>query len=77
MWGLKPGPLLFTTNPDFVWGLISSMYIGNLISLAASLAIIPLLIYFIRIPNAIMIPLIIIFCVLGAYTDQTTCSMFG
>ncbi|ALS23641.1 MULTISPECIES: tripartite tricarboxylate transporter permease [Paenibacillus] len=70
MWGLKPGPLLFTTNPDFVWGLISSMYIGNLISLAASLAIIPLLIYFIRIPNAIMIPLIIIFCVLGAYTDQ-------
>lgn len=74
MWGLKPGPLLFTSNPDFVWGLISSMYIGNLISLVASLAIIPLLIYFIRIPNAIMIPLIIIFCVLGAFTDQN--SMF-
>jgi putative tricarboxylic transport membrane protein len=74
MWGLKPGPLLFNSNPDFVWGLISSMYIGNLISLLASLAIIPLLIYFIRIPNAILIPIIIIFCVLGAYTDQN--SMF-
>ncbi|PZE21059.1 tripartite tricarboxylate transporter permease [Paenibacillus xerothermodurans] len=70
MWGLKPGPLLFQSSPDFVWGLISSMYIGNVISLMASLAIIPLLIYFIRIPNAIMIPIIIIFCVLGAYTDQ-------
>jgi putative tricarboxylic transport membrane protein len=70
MWGLQPGPMLFKSNPDFVWGLISSMYIGNIISLLASLAIIPLLIYFIRIPNAILIPIITILCIIGGYTEQ-------
>ncbi|WP_257350077.1 tripartite tricarboxylate transporter permease [Pseudalkalibacillus decolorationis] len=70
MWGLQPGPLMFQNNPDFVWGLISSMYIGNLISLLASLAIIPLLIHFIRIPNAILIPIITVLCVLGAYSAR-------
>jgi putative tricarboxylic transport membrane protein len=74
MWGLKPGPLLFQDNPEFVWGLISSMYIGNVIVLIASLAIIPFLIYFIRIPASIMIPIIIILCVVGAYTEKN--SMF-
>jgi len=70
MWGLKPGPMLFQQNPDLVWGLISSMYIGNLISLAASFAIIPFLVYFIRIPNSVMIPIIILLCIIGAYTES-------
>lgn len=74
MWGLKPGPLLFQSNPDFVWGLIASMYVGNIITLIASLAIIPFLIYFIRIPASLMVPIIVILCVIGAYSEKN--SMF-
>lgn len=74
MWGLNPGPLLFQNNPDFVWGLISSMYIGNVITLLAALAFIPFLVYFIRIPASILTPIIVVLCVIGAYTGQN--SMF-
>ena len=45
-WGLKPGPLLFQNEPDFVWGLISSMYIGNVLCLICGLLCIPLLMKF-------------------------------
>lgn len=74
MWGLNPGPLLFQNNPDFVWGLISSMYIGNVITLLAALAFIPFLVYFIRIPPSILTPIIILLCVIGAFAGQN--SMF-
>lgn len=68
MWGLKPGPLLFTDSPDFVWGLISSMYVGNVISLLASLLIIPLLVKMLKIPTAVMIPVVAVLCIIGAYS---------
>ncbi|ARK28872.1 tripartite tricarboxylate transporter permease [Halalkalibacter krulwichiae] len=68
MWGLDPGPLLFQTNPDFVWGLISSMYIGNVISLIAGLAFIPFLMKVIKIPNSLMVPIITVVCMIGAYS---------
>ena len=74
MWGLQPGPLLFEQNPGFVWGLISSMYIGNLLTVIAALLIIPFLMNIIRIPTAIMIPIITVICFVGAYSFQN--SMF-
>jgi putative tricarboxylic transport membrane protein len=68
MWGLRPGPLLFEKNPEFVWGLIASQYIANVMLLIASTALIPLFVRALRIPYSILMPLIILFCVTGAYS---------
>src|SRR5512147_1149437 len=68
IWGLQPGPLLFTEQPDFVWGLIASMYTGNLIGVAMVLAFVPLFAAILRIPFAILTPLIISICAVGAYS---------
>src|SRR5690606_23089988 len=42
IWGLQPGPMLFIEQPDFVWGLISSMYVANIVAVVLVLATIPL-----------------------------------
>jgi len=68
MWGLRPGPMLFEKNPQFVWGLIASQYIANVMLLVASTALIPLFVRALRIPYSILMPLIILFCVTGAYS---------
>ena len=68
MWGLRPGPLLFTENPDFVWGLIGSMYVGNIICLIIAIACIPFLINILKVPTSIMIPLISTVCLVGTYS---------
>jgi putative tricarboxylic transport membrane protein len=67
MWGLRPGPLLFEKNPDFVWGLIASMYIGNVMLVVLNIAFIPFFVWALRIPYTVLMPLIIVFCVTGAY----------
>lgn len=69
MWGLKPGPLLFTENPDFVWGLISSMYVGNIICLLIGIATIPFMIHILKVPTSIMIPVVAGICVISAYCN--------
>ena len=68
IWGLAPGPMLFTTRPDFVWGLIASMYLGNVIAVVLVLATVPLFAYILRAPFRIVGPLITVVCVIGAYT---------
>jgi putative tricarboxylic transport membrane protein len=68
MWGLRPGPLLFEKNPDFVWGLIASMYIGNVMLVILNIAFIPIFVRALRIPYAILMPLIIVLCITGAYS---------
>ena len=68
MWGLRPGPLLFEKNPQFVWGLIASQYIANVMLLILSTAFIPLFVRALRVPYSILMPLIIVFCVTGAYS---------
>src|ERR1043165_8520815 len=67
IWGLQPGPLLFTEQPDFVWGLIASMYTGNIIGVLMVLAFVPFFAAILRIPFAILTPLIIVVCAIGAY----------
>lgn len=74
MWGLQPGPLLFQTRPDFVWGLISSMYICNLMAVAVAILIIPFLMQILRVPSSFLIPIIAVICVVGAYSVNN--SMF-
>ena len=50
MWGLRPGPMLFEKNPQFVWGLIASQYIANVMLLILSTLFIPLFVRAVRIP---------------------------
>ncbi|HWI14396.1 MAG TPA: tripartite tricarboxylate transporter permease [Burkholderiales bacterium] len=83
IWGLKPGPMLFIEQKSFVWGLIASMYLGNVVSLIVVLATVPLFAAILRIPFSIIAPLIIVVCAIGAYTvnsvpsDMMLMLMFG
>src|SRR5690606_11131947 len=68
IWGLQPGPLLFVEQKDFVWGLIASMYLGNFVGLLIVLSTVPLFAALLRIPFAIVAPIIIVVCAIGAYS---------
>src|SRR5262245_37070299 len=68
IWGLQPGPMLFKEKPEFVWGLIASMYTGNVIGVLMVLAFVPLFAAILRIPFAILTPLIVCVCAIGAYS---------
>jgi len=74
MWGIRPGPLLFTTKPDLVWGLIASMYVGNVILLLINMFLIPLFVAMLRIPYSILMGYIIVFASIGAFSVNN--SMF-
>ena len=75
MWGLNPGPLLFTNAPEFAWGLIASLFVANVIALLIALAIIPHLVKILAVPVKYMIPIITVVCFVGAYA--TSQSMYG
>ena len=68
IWGLNPGPMLFIEKPDFVWGLIASMYMGNIVAVILVLATVPLFASILRIPFSIIGPIVVIVCFIGAYT---------
>ena len=74
IWGLQPGPLLFTEQKDFVWGLIASMYLGNIVGLIVVLTCVPLFASILRVPFSIIAPVILVICAIGAYTVHN--SMF-
>jgi putative tricarboxylic transport membrane protein len=68
IWGLQPGPLLFVEQKDFVWGLIASMYLGNIVGLLVVLTTVPWWAAILHIPFGIIAPVIIVICCVGAYT---------
>ena len=68
IWGLQPGPLLFVEQKEFVWGLIASMYLGNIVGLLIVLTCVPLLAAILRIPFPVIAPIILVLCAIGAYT---------
>jgi putative tricarboxylic transport membrane protein len=68
IWGLQPGPLLFVEQKDFVWGLIASMYLGNVVGLIVVLTCVPLFAAILRVPFSIIGPVILVMCAIGAYT---------
>ena len=72
IWGLRPGPLLFTENPEFVWGLIGSLYIANLATVIINIAFIPLFVRVLTLPFTILAPIIYILCVVGGYAPTQT-----
>ena len=68
IWGLQPGPMLFVEQPDFVWGLIASMYLGNVVGVIVVLTTVPLFASILRVPFSIIAPIILLICAIGAYT---------
>jgi putative tricarboxylic transport membrane protein len=81
LWGLTPGPLLMAAKPDFAWGLIASMYLGNVALLALNVFAIPLFVQMIKLPYRILAPAVILVCTLGTYSVNgsivETWIMFG
>ncbi len=72
IWNLQPGPMLFIENKEFVWGLIASMYLGNVVGLIIVLTCVPMLAAILRIPFGIIAPVILMFCAVGAYTVRNS-----
>jgi len=66
--GITPGPLLIKEHPEIFWGIIGSLYIGNIMLLVINLPLIPLWVQVLRIPDRILYPLIILFCIIGAFS---------
>ncbi|MBI4495478.1 MAG: tripartite tricarboxylate transporter permease [Deltaproteobacteria bacterium] len=66
--GIIPGPLLISKNPDLFWGVIGSMYIGNVMLLILNLPLIGLWVRVLKVPHQILFPLILLFCLLGVYS---------
>lgn len=66
--GITPGPLLIQRNPEIFWGVVASMYIGNVLLLALNLPLIGLWVKVLEIPYKILFPLILLFCLIGAYS---------
>lgn len=66
--GMRPGPLLLKNHPEVFWGLVSSMYIGNVMLLILNLPLIPIWVKLLKVPYRILFPLILLFCLIGSYS---------
>ncbi len=67
IWGLQPGPRLFTDQPDFVWPLVGSFFVSNFMALIVNLSFIPLFLWMLRMPFTILAPIIFVVSVVGGY----------
>lgn len=70
MWGLVPGPMLFIEQPDFVWGLISSLYTANFAAVIVNLALIPVFVWALRMPFTVLCALVLILCIVGGFAPS-------
>ena len=67
MWGLQPGPLFLTNNAEMAWSVIASMFIGCLLVAVLCIVMIPLLSSIVRVPNRILMPIVVSLSLIGAY----------
>jgi putative tricarboxylic transport membrane protein len=68
LYGVQPGPLLFTNHPEIAWPVIASLYLGTIALLVLNLPLIPLWVQILRIPYWLLYPIILILAVVGAYS---------
>ncbi|HEV8344483.1 MAG TPA: tripartite tricarboxylate transporter permease [Candidatus Binatia bacterium] len=68
LWGFKPGPLLVQENPGLFWGLVASMYIGNVMLLVLNLPLVPLFAQILRVPYFVLYPAILGISIVGVYS---------
>ena len=69
--GIQPGPLLIKEHPEIFWGVITSMYVGNVMLLVLNLPLIGLWVQLLKIPYGVLFPLILLFCIIGVYAVST------
>lgn len=72
MWGITPGPLLFTEHPDLAWGLIASMYTGNVVCMIIAALSIPIMVQALKVPPVILTPIIIVICMVSAFAANNS-----
>jgi len=72
LWGLRPGPLMIQDNPTLFWGLVASMYIGNVILLVLNLPLVPLFAQILRLPVYILYPIIFGISIVGVYSVSSS-----
>lgn len=70
--GIQPGPLFIKNYPEVFWGLIASMYLGNVLLLILNLPLIPVWVQVLKVPYRILFPLILLFCLIGGYSVHNT-----
>jgi putative tricarboxylic transport membrane protein len=70
--GVQPGPFLITEHPDVFWGVVASMYIGNVMLLILNLPMVGIWVQLLRVPYAILAPIIVLFCCIGVYSIRNT-----
>jgi putative tricarboxylic transport membrane protein len=70
--GIQPGPLLIPEHPDVFWGLVASMYIGNTMLLFINIPLIGLWVRMLKVPARVMLPLILMFCIIGTYSVRNS-----
>jgi putative tricarboxylic transport membrane protein len=81
--GLAPGPMLIQSQPTLFWAVIASMFVGNLLLIVLNVPLLPLFVALLRIPQRVLAPLILVFCIVGAYSlnnsaaDAVVMSVFG
>ncbi|MEW5912558.1 MAG: tripartite tricarboxylate transporter permease [Thermodesulfobacteriota bacterium] len=68
--GVEPGPLMMKSHPDIFWGVLVSMYLGNVMLLILNLPLIALWVQILRIPYRLLLPLIMLFCLVGVYSTN-------
>lgn len=68
VWGLRPGPMLFASSPEFAWSTIASLFLANVLTLIISLGVIPFLIKILSVPIRYMIPIVTVICFVGSYS---------
>lgn len=70
--GVQPGPFLINERPDIFWGVVASMYIGNVMLLILNLPLVGIWVQLLRVPYAILAPIIVLFCCIGVYSIRNT-----
>jgi putative tricarboxylic transport membrane protein len=68
LYGVQPGPLLFSSHPEIAWPVIASLYLGTVALLVLNLPLIPLWVQILRIPYWVLYPIILVLAVVGAYS---------
>ena len=70
--GIQPGPLLIPEHPDVFWGLVASMYIGNIMLLFINIPLIGVWVRILKVPARVLLPLILMFCIIGTYSVRNS-----
>ncbi len=72
MFGLRPGPALFEQNPEFVWAIVASMYVGNVLLLILNLPLVGLFAYMVKVPYGVLYPIVLALCIAGVYSHSNS-----